>query len=103
MNIFVSENRFTRIAPIQVASRQAMYRGKSNGGSSEGGSRNNRFALKPDVTIASDMLIFSKNSLAITDFLAKKTQLTSYCGKPPSWTPPPDGPKIKKVRDFERD
>ena len=32
------------------------------------------FVPKPDVAIASEVLILSKNSLAITDFHAKKTQ-----------------------------
>ena len=41
----------------------------------KGRSRDNRFVLKPDVAIASEVSISSKNSLAITDFLAKKTQL----------------------------
>ena len=35
---------------------------------------NSRFVLKP--------------SLAITDFLAKKTQLVNYCENLPSWNPP---------------
>ena len=48
--------------------------GKSNGGFSEGGFSNNRFVLKPEVAIASEVSILSKNSLAITDFHAKKTQ-----------------------------
>ena len=49
--------------------------GKSNVGfSEEGGFSNNRFVLKPDVAIASKVSILSKNSLAITDFHAKKAQ-----------------------------
>ena len=49
--------------------------GISNGGFSErGGGSNNRFVRKPDVAIASEVSILSKNSLAITDFHAKKTQ-----------------------------
>ena len=39
-----------------------------------GGFSNNRFVLKPDVAIASEVSILSKNSLAITDFHAKQTQ-----------------------------
>ena len=50
---------------------------------------NSRFVLKPDVAVASEVAIFSKASLAITDSLAKRTQLANYCGKPPSWNPPP--------------
>ena len=44
------------------------------GGFRKGGFSNSRFVLKPDVAIASEVSIFSKNSLAITDFHAKKTQ-----------------------------
>ena len=66
---------------------------ESNGGFSEGGSCNNRFALKPDVAIASEVLNSSKHSLAIIDFFAKRTQLDNYCGKPPSWNTP--------IRDFQ--
>ena len=40
----------------------------------KGGFSNNRFVLKPDVAIASEVSILSKNSLAITDVHAKKTQ-----------------------------
>ena len=55
----------------------------------KGGSCNNRFVLKHDVAIVSEVPISSKNSLAITDFFVKKTQLVNYCRKPPSWNPPP--------------
>ena len=44
------------------------------GGFRKGGFSNNRFVLKPDVAIASEVSILSKNSLAITDFHAKETQ-----------------------------
>ena len=50
-------------------------------------------SLKPDVAMASEVSISSKNSLAITDFFAKRTQLANYCGKPPPGTPP--------IRDFQ--
>ena len=43
------------------------------GGFRKGGFSNNRFVLKPDVAIASEVSILSKNSLAIKDFHAKKT------------------------------
>ena len=46
------------------------------------GSCNSKFVLKPDVAIASEVSMSSKDSLAITDFLAKKTQLANYCRKP---------------------
>ena len=62
--------------------------GKSNGGFSEGGFSNNRFVLKPDVAIASEVSILSKNSLAITDFHAKKTQHVQLFENPPPGTPP---------------
>ena len=44
------------------------------GGFPKGGFSNNRFVLKPDVAIASEVSILSKNSLAITDLHAKRTQ-----------------------------
>ena len=62
--------------------------GKSNGGFSEGGFSNNRFVLKPDVAIASEVSISSKNSLAITDFHAKKTRHVQLFENPLPGTPP---------------
>ena len=59
-----------------------------NGGFSEGGSSNNRFVLKPDVAIASEVSILSKNSLAITDFNAKKAQRVQLFENPLPGTPP---------------
>ena len=53
-----------------------------------GGFSNNRFVLKPDVAIASEVSIFSKNSLAITDFHAKKTQHVQLF-ETPFLEPPP--------------
>ena len=44
------------------------------GGFRKGSFSNNRSVLKPDVAIASEVLILSKNSLAIADFHVKKTQ-----------------------------
>ena len=58
------------------------------GGFRKGGSRKNRFVLKLDVTIASEVSNSSKHSLAITDLYAKRTKLANYCGKRPSWNPP---------------
>ena len=58
------------------------------GGFQKGGSCNSRFVLQADVAIASKVAIFSKDSLAIADSLAKRTQHANYCGKPPSWNPP---------------
>ena len=62
--------------------------GKSNGGFSEGGFSNNRFVLKPDVAITSEVSIFNKNSLTITDFHAKKTQHVQLFQNPLPGTPP---------------
>ena len=53
-----------------------------------GGFSNNRFVLKPDVAIASEVSILSKNSLAITDFHAKKTQHVQLFENPLPGTPP---------------
>ena len=73
--------------------------GKSNGGFSEGGFSNNRFVLKPDVAIASEVSILSKNSLAIiTDFHAKKTRHIHYLKTPLPGTPPFAIPKIRKYQ-----
>ena len=52
------------------------------------GFSNNRFVLKPDVAIASEASILSKNSLAITDFHAKKTQHVQLFENPLPGTPP---------------
>ena len=60
---------FSRIAPW-VPLR--VYLENRMGGFRKGGSCNTRFVLKPDVQIASEVSIFCKNSLATTDFLAKK-------------------------------
>ena len=57
------------------------------GGFRKGGSCNNRFVLKPNVAIANKTPISSKNSLAITDFLVKKTQPVNYCETPLLGTP----------------
>ena len=53
------------------------------GGFRKGGFSNNRFVLKPDVAIASEVSILSKNSIAKTDFHAKKTQHVQLFGNPP--------------------
>ena len=53
-----------------------------------GFSCNSRFVLQPAVAIVSEVSISSGNSLATTDFLAKKTLLVNYHGNPPSWNPP---------------
>ena len=62
--------------------------GKSNGGFSEGGFSNSRFVLQPDIAIASKVSILSKNSLAIADFHAKKTQHVQLFEIPLPGTPP---------------
>ena len=53
-----------------------------------GGFSNSRFVLKPDVAIASEVSTLSKNSLAITDFHAKKTQHVQLFENPLPGTPP---------------
>ena len=58
------------------------------GGFRKGGFSNNRFVLKPDVAIASEVSILSKNSLAITDFHVKKTQHIQLFENPLPGTPP---------------
>ena len=65
------------------------WSGKSNGGFSEGGFSNNRFVLKPDIAIASEVSILGKTSLTITDFYAKKTQHIQLFENPLPGTPPP--------------
>ena len=73
--------------------------GKSNGGFSEGGLSNNRFVLKPDVAIASEVSILSKNSLAITDFHVKKMQHVQLFENPLPGTPQFAIPKKGAVAD----
>ena len=58
------------------------------GGFRKGGFSNNRFVLKPDIAIASEVSILSKNSLAITDFHAEKTQHVQLFENPLPGTPP---------------
>ena len=71
--------------------------GKANGGVFGRGFSNNRFVLKPDVAIASEVSILSKNSLAITDFHAKKTQHVQLFENPLSGTPPFAIPNLGSV------
>ena len=52
------------------------------GGFRKGGFSNSRFVFKLDVAIASEVSILSKNSLAITDFHAKKTRTFNYLKTP---------------------
>ena len=55
----------------------------------KGGFSNSRFVLKPEVVaIASKVSISSRNSLAITDFHAKKTQHVQLFENPLPGTPP---------------
>ena len=58
------------------------------GGFQKEGFSYNRFVLKPDDAIASEVPIFRKNSLAITDFHAKKTQHVQLFENPLPGTPP---------------
>ena len=77
-----------------VASRFRIGRENRMGGFRKGGFSNNRFVLKPDVAIASEVSILSKNSLAITDFHAKKTQHAQLFENPLPGTPPFAIPQI---------
>ena len=86
---------------IAVNSFFAKNSGKSNGGFSEGGFSNNRFLLKPDVAIASEVSILNKNSRAVTDFHAKKTQHIQLFENPLPGTPHSRFPKnLSKKADF---
>ena len=58
------------------------------GGFRKGRSCNSRLVLKPEVAIAGDVSNSGKNSLAITDFFAKKTQHVQLFEKPLPGTPP---------------
>ena len=59
------------------------------GGFRKGGFSNNRFVLKPDVAIASEVSILSGNSIAIPDFHAKRKRSTfNYLKTPLRGTPP---------------
>ena len=66
------------------------------GGFRKGGFSNNRFVVKPDVAIASEVSILSKNSLAIADFHAKKTQHVQLLENPLPGTPPFAIPNIAR-------
>ena len=73
---------------LRISGFEGFVSGKSIGGFSEGGFSNNRFVLKPDVAIASEVSILSKNSLARTDIHAKKTQHVQLFENPlPGTTP----------------
>ena len=58
------------------------------GGFRKGGFSNNRFVLKSDVAIASEVSILSTNSLAITYFHAKKAQHVQLFENPLPGNPP---------------
>ena len=66
----------------------------------EGGVSNNRFVLKPNVALASEASILNKNTLAITDFHAKKTQTIQLFENPLPGTPPFAIPKIVSWNQF---
>ena len=57
------------------------------GGFRKGGFSNSRFVLKPDVAIASEVSILSKNYLAITDFHTENTQHVQLFENPLPRTP----------------
>ena len=71
------------------------------GGFRKGGFSNSRFVLKPDVAIASEVSILSKNSLAITDFHAKKTQHVQLFENPLAGTPPLAIPNFKRASEIQ--
>ena len=81
-NIFVALV-LSRFSPTVEKGWENQMRGFRKGGFS-----NNRFVLKPDVAIASEVSILSKNSLAITDFHAKKAQHVQLFANPLPGTPP---------------
>ena len=58
------------------------------GGFRKGGSCNNKYLLKPEVAIAGEVSNSVKNSLARTDFFAKKTQHVQLFENPLPGTPP---------------
>ena len=58
------------------------------GGFRKGGVSSSGFVLKPDVAIACEVSILSKNSFAKTDFHAKKTQHVQLFENPLPGTPP---------------
>ena len=64
----VMDNRCS-VGGLQLSARsRTLFRKIGWGGFGKGLSCNNRFALKPDVAIASEVPILSENSLAIADF-----------------------------------
>ena len=67
------------------------------GGFRNGGFSNNRFVPKPDVAIASEVSILSKNSLAITDCHAKKTQHVQLFENPLPGTPIRDSQLFQRM------
>ena len=71
-----------------VSAEKAKVWENQMGGFRKGGFSNNRFVLRPGVGIASEESILSKNSLAITDFHAKKTQHVQLFENPLPGTPP---------------
>ena len=79
--------------PLISRRKEAVFRENRMGGFREEGSCNGRFVLKPDVAIASDVSISSKDSLAITDFFAKRPSSPTIA-ESPLLDPPP-------MRDFQ--
>ena len=79
----------SRFARLRLSQRPIFGKIANGGVFRKGGCSNNRFVLIPDVAIASEVSILSKNSLAITDFHLKKTQHVRLFEKPPFLEPPP--------------
>ena len=74
------------------------FLGKIKWGLSDEGVFKEQICLKPDVAIASEVSILSKNSIAITDFHAKKTQHIQLCENPLPGTPPFATPQFSWFR-----
>ena len=68
------------------------------GGFRRGGVSHSRFVLKLDVAIATEVSVFSKSSLAIADFHAKKTQHIQLSENPLPGTPPFAIPSFLLIR-----
>ena len=71
------------------------------GGFRQRGFSNNRFVLKPDVAIASEVSILSKNSLAIADSTQRKRSTFNYL-KTPFLEPPHSRFPTHAIASFEQ-
>ena len=92
--VFLKKTRRIHKTPPQIRELGVFFGKIEWGVSGRGGFSNSRCVLKPDVAIASEVSILSKNSLAITDFHAKKTQHVQLFENPLPGTPPFAIPKF---------